>query len=950
MTEEKKGSGEQQQPNLYGFLTYCLHRLGSWAPIVILAGLAAWAILEIKDSSSAEIQKANERLVDTYSGISSISETQLSTLKSSMDLHAQVMTKLEEAQLKLTDAEEAFAEAEEQATQLREERARIHDEVQGVKQELADKQRQLEERTERLTRAVGDERNTLHELARAVLAQEAHHDPAAVAAARSVSVEKFSAQALIDLAEGRPGLVAGLDVEVVRNELRGGVPGFSAWAETASSDANSMLWGLYEPGGAEQGSLLELAVIDGRVTSSDRYPRFWLVSGRSSWNFARETTNLVLEYEDGTLYSFGTTSDSSLPFSRLYSSVFGGQSVALTDEDPLVSPITVEAFAVQVGAERLMSAAASDSLGELAVPFRAARLGESDLVDARIDRVADESARAVLQDFLIAATRWELPTARALGVSSLSDDAIGTVGPAVLSERFRIESASPMRGHLDVRQRPPQGARPPMQERLRITAKYGDFDAPPRDHRVRAREARGQPRVEGGERAHLRLDPRRHDDGLGRLEPLDRRRQHPHQVPRDLRPRLDDLLVVQRRRADPRGVVREARQRADAQPRRPAGARLRDGAHPHRVGAELREHADLGRGLVRRAEHRGVDAALEGDLARGGRRVDRRAEPGVVGRAAALLGAPEGRAALEVQVVLDPHQPGDGPGLLEAARRVREQQGARAERRRGAHARGDLVGVSSLVEVHAPLLREHARARELAEHEAARVPGDAAAGHAVDLLEGDRARVPERLGERAEAGAEHDQHLELREPGAGHPGGQASLERLGRRHPCNVSVGRRESQGFQVELGATFPEALVMSRLLLLPLLLAPALACSSGPPKAQLVVDSKPRNAKVFLRLIGERDVEGKLGPIEGDVKSEDISEEFVYLGRTPLDYEVLLEEKESGGTILGVGGRVMREYDEAIVRVQKAGWVPMQRRVRLEDGEVRVTVKLRRPEESAE
>ena len=93
-------------------------------------------------------------------------------------------------------------------------------------------------------------------------------------------------------------------------------------------------------------------------------------------------------------------------------------------------------------------------------------------------------------------------------------------------------------------------------------------------------------------------------------------------------------------------------------------------------------------------------------------------------------------------------------------------------------------------------------------------------------------------------------------------------------------------------------------------------MASCGSTPVAKLTIDSTPKGAEVHLKRLGDRDYEGKLGPISGDVKSEDYEGEFVLLGTTPLQYDVKLREKESGGTVLGIGGRVMLEFDEALLR----------------------------------
>lgn len=133
-----------------------------------------------------------------------------------------------------------------------------------------------------------------------------------------------------------------------------------------------------------------------------------------------------------------------------------------------------------------------------------------------------------------------------------------------------------------------------------------------------------------------------------------------------------------------------------------------------------------------------------------------------------------------------------------------------------------------------------------------------------------------------------------------------------------------------------------MPRTPLLLLLFAPLLGSCGSTPTSELTIHSAPQGAEVHLQRIGDRDYEGKLGPISGDVKSEDYASSFVFIGHTPLSYDVELEEKESGGTVLGIGGRVMLEYHEGILRLTKPGFEPFERRIPLQDGEQSFSFKL--------
>ena len=124
-------------------------------------------------------------------------------------------------------------------------------------------------------------------------------------------------------------------------------------------------------------------------------------------------------------------------------------------------------------------------------------------------------------------------------------------------------------------------------------------------------------------------------------------------------------------------------------------------------------------------------------------------------------------------------------------------------------------------------------------------------------------------------------------------------------------------------------------------LLCLPAAACSST-PEVQLLIDTTPEGAQVYFARHGDRNYQGSVGPVEGDVKKEDVAEEFVFIGDTPVKHSALLEETESGGTVLGFGAKVVLEYDEGVVRIEKAGYETVERRLKLEDGEVKLRVRL--------
>ena len=119
-------------------------------------------------------------------------------------------------------------------------------------------------------------------------------------------------------------------------------------------------------------------------------------------------------------------------------------------------------------------------------------------------------------------------------------------------------------------------------------------------------------------------------------------------------------------------------------------------------------------------------------------------------------------------------------------------------------------------------------------------------------------------------------------------------------------------------------------------------IGCSSSPPLMRLDVQATPTGSRVFLSLQGELAYTGKLGPIQGDVKSESFEEDFVLLGTAPLTYALPLRETESDATVLGFGGKVVRKYKEGILRFEKPGFQTVERRIRFHEGETTITVEM--------
>jgi len=116
---------------------------------------------------------------------------------------------------------------------------------------------------------------------------------------------------------------------------------------------------------------------------------------------------------------------------------------------------------------------------------------------------------------------------------------------------------------------------------------------------------------------------------------------------------------------------------------------------------------------------------------------------------------------------------------------------------------------------------------------------------------------------------------------------------------------------------------------------------CSST-SRCVLQLTSEPPGAEVYLSRHGDRAYRGDFGVVGGEVKSDELVEEFRYVGTTPLEYTTQLEETESGGRFMGVGASVVLRYDEGFLRVQKKGYEVAERQMLIRDGEVTVHVEL--------
>lgn len=114
------------------------------------------------------------------------------------------------------------------------------------------------------------------------------------------------------------------------------------------------------------------------------------------------------------------------------------------------------------------------------------------------------------------------------------------------------------------------------------------------------------------------------------------------------------------------------------------------------------------------------------------------------------------------------------------------------------------------------------------------------------------------------------------------------------------------------------------------------------GAPQMRLNIKSEPSGARVYISRRGERAYRGVLGPVRGDMKSDKIVEDFVLLGTSPVEYSSDLEEHESGVSVFGVGAKVVRQFGDGVIRIEKDGFETVERTVHFKDGEVDLDLRL--------
>jgi len=109
---------------------------------------------------------------------------------------------------------------------------------------------------------------------------------------------------------------------------------------------------------------------------------------------------------------------------------------------------------------------------------------------------------------------------------------------------------------------------------------------------------------------------------------------------------------------------------------------------------------------------------------------------------------------------------------------------------------------------------------------------------------------------------------------------------------------------------------------------LSAILACGSG---QQLLIESDPSGAEVYLMRRGEYEVNASVDGFGGSFDGDSFEEEYYLLGTTPLEYEFDLSDTESSFCIPGLpaGVNVTKHYQEGILRVEMDGYETEQRTI---------------------
>ena len=118
--------------------------------------------------------------------------------------------------------------------------------------------------------------------------------------------------------------------------------------------------------------------------------------------------------------------------------------------------------------------------------------------------------------------------------------------------------------------------------------------------------------------------------------------------------------------------------------------------------------------------------------------------------------------------------------------------------------------------------------------------------------------------------------------------------------------------------------------------------ACGGAGP--QLVIDSDPSGAEVFLMRRGEYEVNASVDGIGGNFDGDSFEEDFYFLGTTPLEYDFDLTDTESSFYIPGVpaGVTVTKYYQEGVLRFEMNGYETEERTIQFSNNPFNLVLHL--------
>ncbi len=187
------------------------------------------------------------------------------------------------------------------------------------------------------------------------------------------------------------------------------------------------------------------------------------------------------------------------------------------------------------------------------------------------------------------------------------------------------------------------------------------------------------------------------------------------------------------------------------------------GGHPHHVRADRAQITNLRRSLIAGTRHRRVHALVDRDAEFRGHpfgdvAIGLRVGIGHIGKARAqriVVRAHQRIRALQVDVIADQHQPAALQRQVDAARRVGEHHGPRADGLQHAHSEGHLLHVVAFVQVRPPGHHRHVQLAQLADDQLPGVSHRGGVRPARNIRVRDVLAFSKFVSERAQSAAQH---------------------------------------------------------------------------------------------------------------------------------------------------------------------------------------------------